>query len=334
MGAELATFETQLARFVGVSHCLGVGNGYDALWLSLKSLDIKPHQEVIMPSNAYIAAVNAVLALGAKPVFVEPELISYNLCAKALQEQLTTKTVAILVVHLYGQTANMAEILNAAGDIPIVEDFAQAHGATFMGQQAGSFGLINATSFYPTKNLGALGDGGAVLTNSETLAQRVSLLRNYGSQEKNIHELVGVNSRLDELQAAFLKIKLTYLQGLIQLRQLAAQTYTRELAGILDFELPQTHPSATHTYHQFVLRTKYRDALKLFLQENGINTLIHYPKPPHLQRSLLFLGYSEGSFPISESFSREFLSLPLPYAIQSDEVERTIGYIQRFAKQV
>ncbi len=334
LGTELKTFEEQFAAYCGVIHCVGVGNGYDALLLSLKCLDLPPAAEVILPSNAYIAALNAVLAVGAKPVFVEPELVTYNLSAENLQKYINPRTAAVLVVHLYGQMADMQAMKAIAGSVPIIEDFAQAQGATFLGKKAGTWGLINATSFYPTKNLGALGDAGALTTDVAAYADHARSLRNYGSVQKNWHKEVGVNSRLDELQAAFLSVKLKYMEKLIAIRQKAAQAYRKALDGCLDIIMPPLHPSAQHTYHQFVIRTKFRSELQNFLSQKSISTLVHYPTPPHLQPAMRFLGYKEGDFPISEMLSKTLLSLPLPYSEEDTVVEDCCQAVWDFARKI
>ena len=313
MGASLTTFEAEYAAFNQTAHAIGVSNGLDALHLSLMALGITKGDEVIVPSNTYIATVLAVSYVGATPVFVEPDINTYNIDPKKIEAAITPRTKAIMPVHLYGQACEMEAIMQMAEKhgLFVIEDNAQAHGATFNGKLTGSWGHVNGTSFYPGKNLGALGDAGAVTTNDPELAQKVKVLRNYGSKVKYQNEVIGHNMRLDELQAALLSVKLKHLMNWTAQRQQIAQWYNEALAGIAHITLPEIKEGATHVYHIYLIRTPHRDRLQQFLTDNGIGTLIHYPIPPHLQKAYEHLGYTKGAFPIAEEIAETCLSLPL-----------------------
>lgn len=313
LGEELKEFEREYAAFNCVSHAIGVSNGLDALVLSLKALGIGSGDEVIVPSNTYIATVLAVTHVGAKPVLVEPRMETYNLNPELIEKAITSRTRAIMPVHLYGQACEMDQIMAIAerNGLLVVEDNAQAHGATWANQLTGSFGNCNGTSFYPGKNLGALGDGGAVTTNSEELAETLQMLRNYGSREKYMNERIGYNNRLDELQASFLRVKLRKLSEWTAQRQSIATWYNEVLIGADNLITPWVHPQASHSYHLYVVRTSDRAKLQQKLSQAGISTLIHYPVPPHLQLAYKELGYKKGDFPIAEELAKSALSLPL-----------------------
>lgn len=313
LGKEVANFEAQYAKWNQVKYCVGVANGLEALHLSLRALGIGNGDEVIVPSNTYIATVLAVSFVGAKPVFVEPRLNTYNINPERIEEAITPKTKAIMPVHLYGQTCEMDAIMEIAKkyNLYVIEDNAQAHGATYDGKMTGSFGILNGTSFYPGKNLGALGDAGAITTDDEALHRKCQTLRNYGSQKKYYNEMIGYNSRLDELQAAFLSVKLKYLERWTEERRQIASWYNEELKKIEEIILPEIAPKATSVWHLYVIRTKRRDELQTHLQRNGIGTMIHYPIPPHLQEAYRHLGYKRGDFPIAEEIADTALSLPL-----------------------
>jgi dTDP-4-amino-4,6-dideoxygalactose transaminase len=302
-----------------------VSNGLDALVLSLRVLGIGPGDEVIVPSNTYIATALAVSHVGATPVFVEPRMETYNLNPESIPQAITKKTKAIMPVHLYGQACEMDAIMEIAKahNLYVVEDNAQAHLSSFKGQLTGSFGDVNGTSFYPGKNLGALGDAGAVTTNNEELADRIKTLRNYGSAVKYYNEEIGYNNRLDELQAAFLRVKLNYLQEWTNQRKEIAQWYNEELKLRNDLVLPYVHENADHVYHLYVVRTSNREKLQQELTEKGVQTMIHYPVPPHLQKAYKHLGYKEGDFPIAEEIARTCLSLPVWPGMKENEVEKT-----------
>ncbi|TDX00037.1 DegT/DnrJ/EryC1/StrS family aminotransferase [Dinghuibacter silviterrae] len=334
LGKKVEAFESQYAGFNGTAFCKGLSNGLDALHLSLKVLGVGPGDEVIVPSNTYIATVLAVSYTGATPVFSEPDPGTYNLDPVRVAEAITGKTKVILPVHLYGQACDMQAIMDLAArhHISVVEDNAQAHGAAFNGKLTGAWGHINATSFYPGKNLGALGDGGAITTNDPELARKAEILRNYGSQKKYFNEVIGHNMRLDELQAALLSVKLPYLKKWTEARQTLAEGYTQRLQGAGDLVLPVTAPGATHVYHVYMVRTRQRDALQAFLQDKGIGTLIHYPLPPHLQEAYRFLGYQQGDFPIAETIAGTCLSLPLWPGMTEAALDEVAGQIHTFFK--
>lgn len=313
LGQEVALFEQAYSEFNQVAHTIGVGNGLDALTLALKALGLGPGDEVLVPSNTYIATWLAVSHVGATPVPVEPDPATSNLDPSRLAAALGPRTRAIVPVHLYGQPCRMTEIMAFAAQhrLLVVEDNAQAQGAAFDGQLTGSFGHANATSFYPTKNLGALGDAGAITTSGSDLADRIRLLRNYGSAQKNLHELPGYNSRLDELQAAFLRVKLRHLAHWTQQRRQLAAWYGKHLAGIADLRLPTVVAGAEPVWHLYVVHTPHREALRQHLATAGIETLVHYPIPPHLQPAYKALGIPAGTLPLAEELAATCLSLPL-----------------------
>jgi dTDP-4-amino-4,6-dideoxygalactose transaminase len=332
LGKEVAAFEAAYAQYSGVQHCVGVANGLDALILALRSLDIGPGDEVIVPSNTYIASWLAVSYVGARPVPVEPLETTCNINPHLIAAAITRHTKAIMPVHLYGQAAEMGLIADVAHghELYVVEDNAQAQGATYAGKKTGSFGSVNATSFYPGKNLGALGDAGAVTTNDPVLAERIRCLRNYGSQKKYYNDELGVNSRLDELQAALLGVKLLHMEAQNAERIALAEKYSASLAGVGDLQLPSLAPGCTSVYHIYQIRTAHRDALQAYLSREGIGTLIHYPVPPHLQKAYGSLGYRLGDFPIAESMARHTLSIPLYSGLRDEEQARVIAVIKKF----
>jgi dTDP-4-amino-4,6-dideoxygalactose transaminase len=332
LGESVRQFEQEYAAFNRVKHAIGVANGFDALQLSLKVLGIGPGDEVLVPSHTFIATWLAVSAVGATPVPVEPHPGTYNLDPVNLEAAISPATKAIIPVHLYGQACEMAAILAFARrhGLYVVEDNAQAQGATYQGQLTGSFGHINATSFYPAKNLGALGDAGAITTNDEKLAAQVASMRNYGSAKKYYNEVIGQNSRLDEMQAAILRVKLPRLMAWTQERVSAAHCYLENLQGVGDLVLPQLAPGASHVYHLFVVRTRQRQALQAFLARQGIETLLHYPVPPHLQKAYLPLGFRPGSYPIAEELAQTCLSLPLYPGLTQAQIFMVCGAIKQF----
>jgi len=332
MGKQLTEFETAYAGFSDTRFAVGVANGLDALHLSLKALGIGPGDEVIVPSNTYIATALAVSYVGATPVFAEPDIKTYNIDPLNIEAVITPKTKAIIPVHLYGQACDMQRIMDIAGrhNLFVIEDNAQAHGATFNNKITGSWGHVNGTSFYPGKNLGALGDAGGVTTNDEALAQKVKVLRNYGSQVKYKNEVIGHNMRLDELQAAFLKVKLKYLMQWTAQRQQIAAWYDDALNGVGDLILPFTQAGATHVYHLYVIRTNQRDTLQQHLSNAGIGTLIHYPIPPHLQEAYQDLGYAAGDFPLAEAIAATTLSIPLWPGMTRQMVDTVADTIKSF----
>jgi dTDP-4-amino-4,6-dideoxygalactose transaminase len=332
LGEQVSLFEREYASFNQVAYCSGVSNGLDALHVALKSLGIGSGDEVIIPSNTFIATALAVSYVGAKPVFVEPDSGTYNIDPSKIKSAITGRTKAIIPVHLYGQACDMTRIMSIAKDhnVVLIEDNAQAHGAAWNGKLTGSWGDINATSFYPGKNLGALGDAGAITTNSEHLSLKAKMLRNYGSEKKYHNRVIGFNMRLDECQAAFLRIKLKYLSQWTKQRQEIAGWYNKSLSGIGDMTLPALARNATHVYHLYVVRTKKRDALQMHLNNLGIATLIHYPIPPHLQEAYHHLGFKRGDFPIAEELSETSLSLPLWPGMTSDDVVTVCDSIKDF----
>lgn len=332
LGKELKDFERTYAQFNAVSHCIGVGNGLDALHIALKSLNIGFGDEVIVPSNTYIATWLAMSYTGATIIPVEPDILTYNIDAKKIAAAITSRTKAIMPVHLYGQACEMDEIMSIANKnaLYVIEDNAQAQGAKYNGQITGSFGNINATSFYPTKNLGAFGDAGALTTNDEVLAYKAAVLRNYGSEKKYQNEIIGVNSRLDEMQAAFILVKLKHLLEWTSERNRIALKYNKGLANIEGLHLPLSAPLAEHVYHLYVVRTKKREKLQQYLSTNGIETAIHYPIPPHLQKAYEHLGFKPGDFPIAEELADTCLSLPLYPGLSDAGIETVIKSIKSF----
>ncbi|HAQ69906.1 MAG TPA: aminotransferase [Flavobacteriales bacterium] len=333
MGNQLEQFEKEYAEWNGVKHCIGVSNGLDAIILSLRALGVGPGDEVIVPSNTYIATALAVTNVGATPVFVEPRYETANINPDLIEPSITTKTKAIIPVHLYGQACEMQAVMDIAErhGLYVIEDNAQAHGASYNGKKTGSWGHINATSFYPGKNLGALGDGGAITTDDDELARKVRVLRNYGSQEKYKNDVLGYNNRLDELHAAFLRVKLRKLDEWTEERNHIADSYIKGLKDVEGIGLFDIAQGATSAYHLFVIKTANREKLQKYLTEQGIGTMIHYPIPPHLQECYKHLGYKNGDFPIAERLSNEILSLPLyiglskPVLLKVQELLNSIG---------
>lgn len=332
LGQKVKEFEKSYATFNSVSHCIGVSNGLDALHIALRTLGIGHGDEVLVPSNTYIATALAVSYVGATPVFIEPNIHTYNINPLKIKAAITSKTKAIMPVHLYGQACEMEAIMQIAKEhnLFVIEDNAQAQAATYNGKITGSWGDINGTSFYPGKNLGALGDAGAVTTNDPELATKAYVLRNYGSEKKYFNEVIGYNMRLDECQAAFLTIKLQYLQNWTKQRQQIAEWYIKVLENIEELILPVTAHGATNSYHLFVVRSNRRDLLQQHLSDNGIGTLIHYPIPPHLQKAYDYLGFNKGDFPIAEMLADTSLSLPMWPGITFDQVASIAAVIKSF----
>ncbi len=325
LGQEVEAFEREFAAYCEAEHCVGVGNGLEALHLILRAYGIGPGDEVIVPANTYIATWLAVSYAGATPVPVEPDERTYNLNPALIEAAITPATKAILPVHLYGQPAEMDPInaLAARYGLKVIEDAAQAHGARYRGRRVGGLGDAAGFSFYPGKNLGALGDGGAVVTKDAELADRVRVLRNYGSRLKYHNEVKGFNSRLDELQAALLRAKLPVLDEWNARRRAAAARYQEALAGS-GLGLPSVPDWAEPVWHLFVVRHPQRDALQQRLQQAGIGTMIHYPMPPHLQPAYAELGYGAGAFPLSEAIHREVLSLPMGPHLEPGQQDRIL----------
>ncbi len=330
MGGELEAFEKEFATYLGVQECIGLNSGLDALILAIRALDIGAEDEVIVPANTYIATVLGITENGARPVFVEPDAY-YNLDAAKLEEALTPRTKAILCVHLYGQACNMREIerITKRHDVYLLEDCAQSHGARFEGQLTGTFGDIGCFSFYPTKPLGAAGDAGAVVTSDPELALKLRMLRNYGSRKKYENEIVGVNSRLDELQAAYLRVALQYFEEGNALRGGIAKRYAAEITHP-EIVHPQLLLGATSAYHLYVIRCQRRADLFRYLTEHDIKAQIHYPIPPHLSTCYKYLGYAPGDFPITEALSQSILSLPLYAGMREEAVSAVIQAVNEF----
>jgi dTDP-4-amino-4,6-dideoxygalactose transaminase len=331
LGPEVEAFEREFASFVGTEHCVGVGNGLDAIELALRALDVGSADEVIVPSNTYIATWLAVSRIGARIVPVEPDPRTFNLDPGRVEEAITPRTRAIVAVHLYGQPADMTSLreIAASRGIRLIEDAAQAHGASDHGRAVGSLGDAAAWSFYPSKNLGALGDAGAVTTNDPDVARHVRALRNYGSTTKYVNEIKGVNSRLDELQAAILRAKLPYLVEWNERRRTVASTYVRCLQGT-EITLPSVAPGMDPVWHLFVVRSPSRDRLQRHLAASGVETLIHYPIPPHRQAAYADLHIPEGAFPISEQIHRECLSLPMGPHLSDSQVAEVVDAVTSF----
>jgi len=333
LGNEVEAFESNFANYCGTKHCIGVGNGFDALVLIFKGYiqlgKLQKGDEVIVPANTYIASILAILEADLIPVLVEPKLETCNLNPDLIQEKITPKTKAILAVHLYGQLAEMDAINEIAGqnNLIVVEDAAQAHGAISDFRKSGNVSNAAAFSFYPGKNLGALGDGGAVTTNDDALAKVIHSLRNYGSEAKYKNEYVGVNSRLDELQASFLNVKLHNLDAENNARKVIAKRYLSEIKND-KIILPFWDSSYNHIFHLFVIRTDKRDELQQYLLENGIQTVIHYPVPPHKQKA--FFNWNHLSFPITEKIHNEVLSLPMSPVLTMEEVDFIISILNQY----
>lgn len=334
LGNAVKEFEVSYAKFSNTKYCIGVSNGLDALFLSLKALGINEGDEVIVPSNTYIATALAVSYTGATPVFVEPNIETYNINPENIESAITPKTKAIMPVHLYGQCCEMEEIMKIAKEhnLFVVEDNAQAHEATYNGKITGSWGNANGVSFYPGKNLGALGDAGAITTDDDLVATKLFSLRNYGSQKKYYNEVIGYNMRLDELQAAILSAKLPFLSNWTSLRIEAANWYHSLLSGVVEIKLPKIAVGATHVYHLYVIRTERRDELQQYLTKEGVGTLIHYPIPPHLQEAYKHLGFKNGDFPIAEEIAKTCLSLPMYPGITREKIEYVSNAIINFFK--
>jgi dTDP-4-amino-4,6-dideoxygalactose transaminase len=333
LGKEVATFESSFSHYCGTKYCVGVGNGFDALVLIFKGYiqlgKLQKGDEVIVPTNTYIASILAILQADLVPVLVEPKLETYNINPDLISNKITSKTKAILVVHLYGQLAEMdaINVIALHNNLIVVEDAAQAHGAILDFGKSGNFSNAAAFSFYPGKNLGALGDGGAVVTNDAELAKVIQYLRNYGSVAKYKNEYVGVNSRLDELQAAFLNVKLPNLDVENNARKVIAKRYLSEIKND-KITLPFWDFSDNHVFHLFVIRTENRDELQQYLLENGIQTMIHYPIPPHKQKAFEF--WNKLSFPITEKIHNEVLSLPISPVLTMDEVDFVIAILNKY----
>ena len=326
LGQEVESFEKEFSEYCGTKFAVGVGNGLDAIYFILSALGIGPGDEVIVPSNSYIATWLAVTRTGATVIPVEPDPATFCIDPARIEASITKKTRAVLAIHLYGKVIEIDQLQEVTSryGIPLIEDAAQAHGGSINGKRVGSFGKAAAFSFYPSKNLGGLGDGGAVTTDDEQLAKKVRLLRNYGSEAKYFNEVLGWNSRLDEIQAAVLRFKLKNLDLENRERIAIANRYSDQLGSFFREGLPKTFDGLEHVWHLFVVQTPLRDHLQSRLKDLGIETMIHYPIAPHLQNCYRYLGFRQGSFPISEKIHREVLSLPLWPGMKDEYLERVV----------
>lgn len=330
LGQEVKSFEEEFVAYTGGGYCVGLASGLDALWIAFRVLGIGPGDEVIVQGNTYIASVMGITMNGATPVFVEPNEF-YNIDTSKIEEKITERTKAILVVHLYGQASRMDTVMALAEkyNLKVVEDCAQSHGACFEGQMTGTFGDVGCFSFYPSKNIGAFGDGGAVVVKDGKLAEDFRVFRNYGSEKRYYNKIVGANSRLDEIQAGLLRVRLRHVRECEEERQQIAARYQK---GIHNEKLilPQVQEGATAVWHQFVVRCKERDSLISYLNEKEIGTIIHYPIPPHLSEAYQYLGYQRGAFPITEQYADEVLSLPMYNGMTEEEQTYVMDAINSF----
>jgi dTDP-4-amino-4,6-dideoxygalactose transaminase len=329
LGDKVKRFENDFASYTGTKYCTGVASGLDALLLSLKALNPDRDSEIITPSNTYIATILSIIQSGLKPILVEPDIRSYNIDPARIEEKITSKTKALMIVHLYGRPCDMDPIMKLCRkhNISLIEDCAQSHGAKYKGKKTGTFGELGAFSFYPTKNLGALGDAGAVVTNSDELNTIIRRLRNYGSDIKYYNEIAGYNSRLDEIQAGLLTIKLKKLDEINAHKRILANIYFKELKD--DFIKPLKDDDHFDVYHIFNIRHEKRDKLKEFLLQNGIKTDIHYPVPPHKQKAMKGI-ITENNFPISEEIHKTTLSLPISYFHTEEDIYKVTTELNKF----
>lgn len=330
LGNEVSSFEKEFAVYTGAKYCVGLASGLDALWIAFRLLNIGKEDEVIVQGNTYIASVMGVTINGATPVFVEPDE-HFGMDPNKIEELITDKTKAILVTHLYGMASRMDEIMAICKkhDLRLVEDCAQSHGACFAGQMTGTFGDVGCFSFYPSKNLGAFGDAGAAIVNDEDLAKKFKIFRNYGSEKRYYNKVVGANSRLDELQAGMLRVRLAHIRELTEERQRIAAHYSAKLNNPM-IKLPTPAPGATCVWHQYVIRCEEREQLIEYLNEKEIGTIIHYPIPPHLAEAYQYLGYKRGFLPITEHLADTVLSLPMYNGMTEEEQAYVIEVINSF----
>ena len=330
LGNEVKSFEEEFAAYTGSADCVGLASGLDALWIAFRVLGIGPGDEVLVQGNTYIASVMGITINGATPIFVEPDEF-FNIDTTKLEEKITERTKAILVVHLYGQASKMDTVVELAKkyNLKLVEDCAQSHGARFHGQMTGTFGDVGCFSFYPSKNIGAFGDGGAVVVKDKKLAEDFRIFRNYGSEKRYYNKLVGANSRLDELQAGLLRVRLRHVEECQEERCQIAKRYLEEIRNPR-LTLPRVREGATAVWHQFVLRTSHRKELIAYLNEREIGTIIHYPISPHLSEAYKGLGYERGSFPITEQYADEVLSIPMYNGMTDEEQTYVIEALNRF----
>lgn len=330
LGKEVSSFEEEFADYVGTKYCVGLGSGLDALWIAFRLLHIGSGDEVLVQGNTYIASVMGVTMNGATPIFIEPDE-HYGMDPEQIEKAITDKTKAVLVTHLYGMASRMDEIVAICKkhNLKLVEDCAQSHGACFDGTMTGNFGDIGCFSFYPSKNLGAFGEGGAITTNDENIAKACRTFRNYGSQKRYYNEVVGTNSRLDEIQAGLLRVRLSHLDELTEEKRKIAEGYNSKLKNS-KIELPVLADGATCVWHQYVIKCEERDRLIEYLKEKEIGTIIHYPVPPHLQECYQGLGYKEGDFPVTEKLAKTVLSIPMYNGMTEEEQNYVIDAINSF----
>ncbi|MCR4738634.1 MAG: DegT/DnrJ/EryC1/StrS family aminotransferase [Lachnospiraceae bacterium] len=330
LGSEVSSFEESFAAYTGAGYCVGVASGLDALILAFRALGIGKGDEVIVQGNTYIASVMGITINGATPVFVEPDEY-YNMDPERIEEKITERTKALLVVHLYGQASDMGRILKICREhsLKLVEDCAQSHGSCFEGKMTGTFGDIGCFSFYPSKNIGAFGDAGAIVTDDEGIAKEIRILRNYGSEVRYHNKTVGMNSRLDELQAGLLRVRLSHAAELNDEKKAIAKRYDKELDNPCII-LPKVRKGCDHIYHQYVIRVKERERFMNYLKENGVGTLIHYPIPPHLSEAYAYLGMKRGSLEITERYADEVLSIPMYNGMYSEEQDKVIEVINEY----
>lgn len=333
LGNEVKEFEKEFAVYTGAKYCVGLASGLDALWIAFRLLNIKAGDEVIVQGNTYIASVMGITINGATPVFVEPDR-HYGMDVDQIEEKITEKTKAILVTHLYGMASRMDKIVELCQkyNLRLVEDCAQSHGACFNGQMTGTFGDVGCFSFYPSKNLGAFGDAGAVVVNDEALANEFRIFRNYGSEKRYYNKVVGSNSRLDELQAGLLRVRLKYMEELTAEKVKIAERYTKEIKNPL-LRLPELVEGATGVWHQYVVQCEQRDELIEYLNQHEIGTIVHYPIPPHLAEAYAYLGHKKGFLPITEHYADTVLSLPIYNGMTEEEQSYVIDVINRFGKE-
>ncbi len=330
LGNEVKEFEEEFAEYTAAKHCVGLASGLDALWIAFRILGIGPGDEVLVQGNTYIASVMGITMNGATPIFVEPDEY-FNIDTKRLEEKITDKTKAILVVHLYGQASKMDDVVALCKKykLRLVEDCAQSHGACFDGKMTGTFGDIGCFSFYPSKNIGAFGDAGAIVTNDDKIAEDFRVFRNYGSEKRYYNKIVGANSRLDELQAGLLRVRLKYAEAMEDERIAIAERYLKEIKNP-KLQLPDVRENCTAVWHQFVIRCNERDELIEYLDEKGIGTIIHYPIPPHLSEAYAYLGYKKDDFPITEHYANTVLSIPMYVGMTEEEQTRVIEALNQF----
>ena len=330
LGNEVSEFEREFATYIGADYCVGLASGLDALSLAFRILNIGKGDEVLVQGNTYIASVMGITMNGATPIFIEPD-IYFNMDVTKIEEKITEKTKAILVTHLYGQASKMDDIIELCEKykLRLVEDCAQSHGATFKGKVTGTFGDIGCFSFYPSKNLGAFGDAGAIVTNNPKIAEEFRIYRNYGSEKRYYNKVVGVNSRLDEMQAGLLRVRLKHMGEITAEKTKIAKKYSERINNS-KIILPKVADGASSIWHQYVIQCEQRDELIDFLKEKDIGSIIHYPIPPHLSEAYQYLGYKEGDFPLTEHYAKTVLSLPLYNGMTQEELDFVIETINKF----